>query len=618
MGDVWADARDYLERTWPLVLMFGVDSAGRCACGRASCRTPGKHPVARAWQERPIRGADELEAARKAAAGRPRNVGLLLGEASGLADIEGDSPEGDREAEELLANSPSLAYRSSRGTHRIYKLPADLAGLPRTAVTHVGLVEVRLGLGAAAASCLPPSRHASGFAYAWLPGRSPAELELAELPEGLISRLRGPQTQPGFRVEADLASDQGAAEGSRRETLCRLVGRHLREHGADAELPTLVAAWCRRCKPPFDELEAAGLVESLGAKERARAASIASPATMQTPAVARKEKLRLRTLAEVEHKPATYILGTHWPVGKLALLAADGGLGKTALTCEVAARLSRAEATPLAGDIIDASSLIVSAEDDESTIRARCELLGGDLKRIYTLAEEEAFENFANDTGRLEEALADLPDVRLLVFDSLPDFMGAADDHKNKEVRRAVSAIRDLAKRRDLAVVGIAHFSKGGNSSGARLLGSVAYRNLPRSIGYLLRDPSDEECRLLFHEKTNGPASPTWRYRMRSTPAGIKIEWEAEPTKLERHEVERMLTSPSPTQARTYKPTQLDAAAKLLAEGMAGATWTSAADLLALAEAAGVSKSSLYEAATRLRIEKASGWWRMPEPEASS
>lgn len=376
-----------------------------------------------------------------------------------------------------------------------------------------------------------------------------------------------------------------------------------------------VASWCKRCSPPFPEDEAAALVNSLAAKELAlrSKATIATSSTSTPPPAAAKPKLRLRPLAEVEHKPATYILGAHWPLGKLALLAADGGLGKTTLVCEVAARLSRGEPTPLRGDITDCETLIVSAEDDESTIRARCELLGGNLSRIYTLAEEEAFESFGSDTGRLEEALSDLPGVRLLVFDSLPDFMGAADDHKNKEVRRAVQSIRDLAKRRDLAVVGIAHFNKGGSTSGAKLLGSVAYRNLPRSVAYILRDPEDEDCRLLFHEKQNGPAEPTWRYRMKATPAGVTIEWEPAPTKLERHEVERMLVSPTSGGDRTYRPTKLEQATAILAKALEPGVWTSTADLFAVTDAAGLSRSTVQEAASRLRVQKSQGQWRTPE-----
>ncbi|MFL5512897.1 MAG: AAA family ATPase, partial [Gemmatimonadales bacterium] len=78
------------------------------------------------------------------------------------------------------------------------------------------------------------------------------------------------------------------------------------------------------------------------------------------------------------------------PLGKLAVLEGDPGLGKSLVTLDLCARLSRGLPFP------DGSagpgpccSLVLNAEDGEAdTIRPRLAALGADLARVFVLQRQ--------------------------------------------------------------------------------------------------------------------------------------------------------------------------------------------------------------------------------------
>lgn len=112
------------------------------------------------------------------------NVGLLLGPASGVVDVEFDEPAG---LEQLAAfgilDMRTPTYRSARGEHRLFRWEP---WMPEAAVVKSDAIEIRLG-GRAAQSVLPPSRHPTGAAYEWI--LSPLEVEIASFPAQLLKGL---------------------------------------------------------------------------------------------------------------------------------------------------------------------------------------------------------------------------------------------------------------------------------------------------------------------------------------------------------------------------------------------------------------------------------------------
>jgi hypothetical protein len=68
----------------------------------------------------------------------------------------------------------------------------------------------------------------------------------------------------------DLASHQGAAEGERNATLCRLAGVHLSRGDSPATLEALALAWAKRCKPAYPEAEVKRTLAQLTAKSQGK------------------------------------------------------------------------------------------------------------------------------------------------------------------------------------------------------------------------------------------------------------------------------------------------------------------------------------------------------------
>jgi hypothetical protein len=149
------------------------------------------------------------------------NVGVQLGERSGIIDCEADSPEEEQDFLKLFSGIPPVTcvYQSSRGKHWIFRWKP---GLPGGAVATYGKLKIRVGnneLGAQ--SVFPPSLHPSGVNYQWLV--SPGEVEPAELSDLVVARLFNMDGEdispPGNGV-----CHSGAPEGCRNETAAKRLG----------------------------------------------------------------------------------------------------------------------------------------------------------------------------------------------------------------------------------------------------------------------------------------------------------------------------------------------------------------------------------------------------------
>jgi len=138
-----------------------------------------KRPIGAAWQ---TKATDDLTYVNQwLAAGS--NVGLLLGPASGVVDVEYDDPAGrDQLSAFGVLDLPTPTWRSARGEHRLFRWEP---WMPTAAVVHVDDLEIRIG-GRAAQSVLPPSRHPDGSRYEWIV--SPQEVAVASFPAQLLAK----------------------------------------------------------------------------------------------------------------------------------------------------------------------------------------------------------------------------------------------------------------------------------------------------------------------------------------------------------------------------------------------------------------------------------------------
>ncbi len=129
--------------------------------------------------------------------------------------------------------------------------------------------------------------------------------------------------------------------------------------------------------------------------------------------------------------------------------------------------------------------------------------------------EVESFDP-ARDMATLQAEAERIGNVRLLIVDPVVSAV-AGDSHKNTETRRALQPLVDLAANMSAAVVGITHFSKGGQGSDPtqRVVGSVAFTAVARVVLVAAKVKSEdgEDRRILARSKSNiGPDEGGFEY----------------------------------------------------------------------------------------------------------
>src|SRR5262249_53851865 len=152
------------------LLGFGLWPVAISPHGDPNWPSPGKSPIGKGWGTiRPSATTLRRTFARHRRAG----VGVLLGPAGGIVDLETDEPEAA--ASELRRLFPeglpeTMGWRSARGEHRLFAWNDRLDGLVRPSVVALGggALELRLGgRDKQVASVCPPSLTAEGTPRVW-------------------------------------------------------------------------------------------------------------------------------------------------------------------------------------------------------------------------------------------------------------------------------------------------------------------------------------------------------------------------------------------------------------------------------------------------------------------
>ena len=255
------------------------------------------------------------------------------------------------------------------------------------------------------------------------------------------------------------------------------------------------------------------------------------------------------------------------PRGRLTLLVGDLGLGKSLVTLDVAARVSRG--APWPGQLIaqggtpgassdgrgelapttsfaqpqdvtlqPASVLLLNAEDDlADTVLPCLNAAGADCSRIVAIPSiispsgtGDAPSDFIlhRELARINQLLDHLPDCRLVVVDPMSAYVtGSANS--SGEVRKLLAPLAQLAHERKLAVLAVSHLHKDGSAI-YRTLGSLGFVSAARAAWVISRDPSNRARRLMLPVKNNIAADTTGlAYTIESLPTGLPtIRWAAE------------------------------------------------------------------------------------------
>ncbi len=208
-----------------------------------------------------------------------------------------------------------------------------------------------------------------------------------------------------------------------------------------------------------------------------------------------------RIMADVKAKPVRWLWPGRIPLGMLTILAGDPGEGKSYISLDIAARLSRgAEWPDGTGTVPFGTTILLTLEDpSEYVIKPRLDLLGADSNRIVLVEglKESGALNLKTHLTRLE-GLVEETGASLIVVDPVNSFFPTwRDSYKDTEVRDVLTPLAKMAERKKVVVLGLMHLNKDADKTALyRLLGSVGYVGVARMVLIARRD-NMEERRLL-------------------------------------------------------------------------------------------------------------------------
>jgi hypothetical protein len=298
----------------------------------------------------------------------------------------------------------------------------------------------------------------------------------------------------------------------------------------------------------------------------------------------------LTTLSDVEREEVRWLWSRRVPQGKLTILMGDPDLGKSTITLDMAARVTRGRAWPTTPAVHapEGHVVILTAEDGlGDTVRPRVEIQGGDPSRVHVLTAvwrwvetKEAGETverklrlpftLADDLDALDDAIRQTSAV-LVIIDPLSAYLGSrqgrgADSFKDSDVRGLLAPLKDLAEQTGVAIVAVMHLNKDAQRRViARGQGSLGFVAAARSVLIVGHDPEDETRRRRFLMPVKGNLSakaPTLAYAFEpiaDDPERARLVWEDRPVPDADRDPEAVLGLASPIETADTRAERAEA-----------------------------------------------------------
>jgi RecA-family ATPase len=188
-------------------------------------------------------------------------------------------------------------------------------------------------------------------------------------------------------------------------------------------------------------------------------------------------------VADVEEQAVEWLWRYRVPLGALTMVAGEPGVGKSTLTADWAARVSRGAAWPDGSPGAPGDVVLVGAEDSVSrTVKPRLREAGADLERCWVLGDirnsERVYPLTLKRIGVIEEFLKGLVCPRLLVIDPIASYVDeTVNPHADAQVRVMLRPLVELVERWQMAGVYVTHLNKSEEKKSAinRAGGSIAW-----------------------------------------------------------------------------------------------------------------------------------------------
>jgi len=249
-----------------------------------------------------------------------------------------------------------------------------------------------------------------------------------------------------------------------------------------------------------------------------------TPSTSETPD---SSSYLITTLAsDIKPEPVRWLVEGSIPLGAMAVLGGQPGLGKSQIAIRIAAAVTSGQGLPNNEECAETGSVIILANEDDSarTIRPRLDAAGADVTKVHIVQGVAREGQTDPDFFRLDTDIRELRikahligDVRLIIIDPPSSYLGSkVDAYKDSDVRRVLTPLGTLAQETGALVLLVVHLNKrtdGGAQQ--RIGGSTAWVAAPR-VAFLALEDNKSKDRFILPVKNNlGDDRTGFQYQIR-------------------------------------------------------------------------------------------------------
>lgn len=242
-------------------------------------------------------------------------------------------------------------------------------------------------------------------------------------------------------------------------------------------------------------------------------------------------------LADVVRERVEWLWQGRIPLGKLTVIDGDPGLGKSTLTLDLAARVSRGAPMPDGSSGVRGGVVLLTAEDGlADTVKPRLEAAGCDpsmvcaITGIRTASDPDEYASpitLPEDIRYMHEEII-ASRAKLVIIDPIMAFLGqGANSWKDQDIRRTLAELAAVAAATGAAIVLVRHLTKAvGSSAIYRGGGSIGIIGAARSGLLVAGDPDDENKRILASVKNNlAPRPVSLTFEFETVGGSSRIKW---------------------------------------------------------------------------------------------
>jgi hypothetical protein len=238
-------------------------------------------------------------------------------------------------------------------------------------------------------------------------------------------------------------------------------------------------------------------------------------------------KPKYRLASDLKSKSVEWLWNLYIPLGELTDIEGNPGVNKSSFAIDLAACTSSGRALPGGSKTRPAGVVLLVSEDSmEKTVIQRLDAAGADRSRIAVLDD---ILTIPKDLAVMEEAICKVR-AKLFIIDPLMAHLGP-DANSDQKVRQALTPLKQLAERTNVATLMVRHLNKrGGRQAMYRGGGSIGIIAATRSALLIAKCPHEPNLRVLAQIKSNlGPLAPSLLLEPVTGPEGVvQIEWRGE------------------------------------------------------------------------------------------